>query len=493
MTSLTKSLYVSGLQCLKLLWIKVHEKEKIPKPDESTQHLFDQGKQIGDMAKKLFPKGIEIDAEYWELEDSDKKSREALKLRKPLFEAGFLVDGLYSRADVLLPVGKDEWDIIEVKSGTAVKEENIHDVSFQKYVYEKAGLKIRNCYLMHINRDYVRKGKVDIKKLFIKQDITDKVSEAIVGIEERIDEMLKIMNSKTCPSVKIGPQCNKFHGCPLKDYCWGKVPLTSVLNLVGSSATAFELYDSGVVNLADIPENFELNEKQLIQHKCAKSGKPCVHKEKIKEFLKTLKYPLYFMDFETYATAIPLYNGLRPYQPIPFQFSVHLIEKHGEKAKHFSFIAEGSGDPRKKFIEELKKVLGKKGTILVYFQSFEKGRLEELGNMFPKHKKWIKSIFERIVDLIVPFKNFYYYNSAQEGSASIKDVLPALTGKSYEGMEIAGGQMASLQYLYITHGSFDGKKASPDEIKRVRHALELYCGLDTEGMIWIVGKLRELV
>jgi CRISPR/Cas system-associated exonuclease Cas4 (RecB family) len=500
MNYLTKSLYVNGLQCPKLLWIKCNEKERIPKPDESSQHLFDQGKQVGDLAKTLFKGGIEIKAEYWELAESDKKSREALKLRKPLFEAGFMVGELYSRADVLLPVGKNEWDLVEVKSGSSIKEENIHDVSFQRYVYEKAGLKIRKCFLMHMNPDYVRKGKINVKKLFLKEDITDKVNETIIGIEDRIAEMLKIMNSKTCPVVKIGPQCNKFHGCALKDYCWGKVPLTSVLNLAGSSATAFELYDSGVKNLGDIPENFELNFKQLIQHKCAKSGQPCVHKEKIKQFLGSLKYPLYFMDFETYATAIPLYNGLKPFQPIPFQFSVHIIGSDQQSCsgsesnvKHFSFIAQGSGDPRKQFIKELKKVLGDKGSILVYYQSFEKGRLEELGNLFPKYKPWIESIFERIVDLITPFSSFAYYNSKQEGSASLKEVLPALTGKSYEGMNIAEGQMASLSYLYITHGTIDGKKATADEVKKIREDLEEYCGLDTEGMIWILDALRALV
>jgi len=550
MQTLTKSLYLNGLQCPKLLWIICHEKEKIPAKGEAAQHRFDQGKLIGELARTLYPKGIEIKAEYWELAESNEKSLKALKLRKPLFEAGFLIDGIYSRADVLLPAGKNEWDtkkspqsdfsvlknenifdIIEVKSGTKLKEDYIHDVSFQKYCYEKAGLKIRKCFLMRINSDYVRndciserpknqgqskhivpidffgvrKGKIDVKKLFVMDDITEKVSEAIVGIDMRIAEMLKVMESKKCPEVKIGPQCNKFYGCPLKDYCWGNIPLTSVLNLIGPSAAAFELYDSGVKNLEDIPSNYELNAKQLIQNKCAKSGKPCIQKEKIKEFLGTLKYPLYFMDFETYATAIPLYNGLKPYQPIPFQFSLHIIEKPGEKAKHYSFIAEGSKDPRKKFIEELKKVIIgsdqkscsgselKKGSIIVYFQSFEKGRLEELGNMFPKHKKWIKSVFERIADLIIPFSKFYYYNSKQMGSASLKDVLPVLTNKSYEGMEISGGEIASLNYLYITHGTIDGKKASANEIRKIRKDLEEYCGLDTEGMIWILEKLRELV
>jgi CRISPR/Cas system-associated exonuclease Cas4 (RecB family) len=493
MTLLTKSLYLNGLKCPRLLWITVNAKETLPKAGEAAQSIFAQGKLIGDMAKKLFPKGIEIKADYRDLVESDKLSRESLNLRKPLFEAGFIADEIYSRADILLPVGKNEWDIVEVKSSTSIKEENIHDVSFQKHCYEKAGLKIRKCFLMHVNSNYIRKGKINLKKLFVIDDVTGKVNEAIVGIEDRIKEMLKVINSKTAPPVIISKNCNKFRECPLKEYCFGKMSLTNIFNLRGAAAAAFELYDTGVENIEDIPEDYELNAKQLIQHKCAKSGQPCINKEKIKEFLKTFQYPLYFMDFETFATAVPLFNGLKPYQPIPFQFSVHLIEKESAKMQHFSFIAEGSNDPRKQFLEELKKVLGDKGSIVVYHQSFEIGRLQELGKMFPKNKKWVDSILKRIVDLIVPFNNFYYYNNKQQGSASLKYVLPALVGKGYEGMSIAGGEMASLKYLYATHGSFDGKKASAEEVKKIRKDLEAYCGLDTEGMIWILDELRKLV
>jgi len=512
-TILSKSLYMKGMQCPKYLWIVCHEKERIPPYDESTMHLFNQGKLIGDLARTLFPGGAEIKADYWDYAASNNRSVEALELRKPLFEAGFVAStepddntsdymntaGIYSRADILMPVGTDEdneWDIIEVKSGTSVKDENVQDVAFQKHCYITAGLKIRKCFLLHVNNEYVRKGKIDVKKLFVKEDITEKVSDAILGIEDRIAFMLKVISGRKCPGpdlgIKIGPMCDHPYECPLKDYCWEKMPLTSVFNLHRIGIKAFELYESGVMNIENIPSNYELNEKQLIQHKCAKSGKPCIHKEKIKEFLKTLKYPLYFMDFETYSTAIPLYNGLKPYQNIPFQFSVHVQEKENGELKHYSFIAEGSSDPRKKFIEELKKVLGTEGSIIVYFQSFEKGRLEELGKIFPKHRKWVKSVIKRIVDLFVPFKNFYYYDSRQHGSASLKEVLPTLTGKSYEGMGIAEGNMASLSYLYITHGSIDGKKATSDETKKIRHDLEEYCGLDTEGMVWIVKKLREL-
>lgn len=199
------------------------------------------------------------------------------------------------------------------------------------------------------------------------------------------------------------------------------------------------------------------------------------------------------MDFETYATAIPLYDGLKPYQQVPFQFSLHLIEKEGKKAKHYSFIAEGSGDPRPEFLKELKKVWGEKGSVIVYNQSFEQTVLKKLAEYYPLYKSWVDSIVNRMIDLLIPFRSFAYYHPKQKGSASIKYVLPVLTGATYEDFEIANGSEASLEYLFITHGSYGGEKATPEEIKKVRANLERYCGRDTEGMIWILEKLKRLI
>lgn len=198
------------------------------------------------------------------------------------------------------------------------------------------------------------------------------------------------------------------------------------------------------------------------------------------------------MDFETYMTAIPLYKGIKPYQQIPFQFSVHIVDKKG-KTKHISFIAQGTDDPRKEFAKNLKKALGKKGTIIAFNQGFEQGRLNEIAAFMPKYSKWVESINERMIDLLVPFRNFDYYNPIQHGSASIKNVLPALTGKSYQDNEIKGGASASVLYFYAIHGKKYGLRPSQQEIDKIMKDLEEYCGLDTEGMIWIVDRLRELV
>jgi len=200
------------------------------------------------------------------------------------------------------------------------------------------------------------------------------------------------------------------------------------------------------------------------------------------------------MDFETYQTAIPLHENSRPWQQIPFQFSVHVLNKPGEKAKHYSFLHHGKGDPRQDFMKELKACMGTKGSVLAFNASFETGILENCAEFLSEYKKVVDNISERMIDLIVPFRNFFYYHPSQNGSASLKDVLPALTGQGYDDLEISGGTAASLKYLHAIVGYHLGHTQVPEaERAKILRDLEKYCGRDTEGMIWIVEKLREII
>ena len=504
---LSKSKYITGLQCPRYLWTAIHEKEKIPKPDEATEWIFEQGYLVQEYAQKWFPEGIEISTE-----DSNKNLEESKKLLKkkvPLFEAAFKVEFnknnyIYSRGDIMVPVG-DAWDIVEVKSASKTKPVNISDVSFQKYTYEKAGLKIRKCFLMHVNSDYVKEGKIKHKKFMAMDDITDEVNEAIKGIEGRIDNMFKIMNSTEIPDVAIGAHCNKPYACPLTK-CWDFVPSDSVFDLYYGGKKSFELFERDIHQLKDIPKDFKLTRKQQqIQVECAKTKKPHLDKEEIKKFLDKLKYPLYYLDFETINTAVPLFDKSHPYQQVPFQYSLHVVEKKGAKPKHVSFLAKSDDDPRHDFIKSLKENLGDKGSIVVYNESFEKSVFKKLEMLYPKENKWIEGILERVVDLLAPFKNFDYYDPKQNGSASIKAVMPALIPKlpkgikNYKEMEIGKGDIASLAFLKMVLGESPNeefekwKKPSDAELKKVRQQLEEYCELDTLAEVLIVEKLYKLV
>ncbi|MFZ3105779.1 MAG: DUF2779 domain-containing protein, partial [Candidatus Hydromicrobium sp.] len=435
---ISKSKYLAGLQCLKYLWYQVNAREEIPGPGFTAQFIFKQGLLVGEYAKKLYPEGIDL-GKIGDLKEQLVKTSELLSERKPLFEASCSFGNVYSRADILVPADTDRWDIIEVKSSTQLKEEHIHDVSFQKYCFDKAGVKIRKCYLANINNQYIRKGDINPGELFKKADITAEVEETFKEIEGRVEEMLLVAARKSSPEIFIGKQCNEPYICPLKDKCWEFLPDNHVFNLYGSKDKAAELYSKGIISIKDIPDGYNLNFKQKIQLECAKTDKPKIDKGEILKFINRLEYPLYFFDFETFSTAIPLYTGVKPYQRIPFQYSIHILDSIEGQPKHHDFLAEGAEDPREELLLNLRKQIGETGSIIVYYELFEKGVLKELAETFPDYSQWIGSILTRIVDLYKPFGNFHYYHSSQKGSASVKNVLPAIADLSYEGMEIADG------------------------------------------------------
>jgi len=484
---LSKSNYLLGLQCPKLLWNYKNQKEKIPEPDKVAMVRFKEGTLIGKLATKVFKGGIDLSE--LDFKENLNKTQELLKERKPLFEASFLIDNTFSRPDILFPVGDDEWDVIEVKSGTKVKDVNIHDVSFQKYLYEKCGLKIRKCFLMHINNQYVRDGEIEPKELFVQSEITPEANSAMDGITKRIDNMLKIVNSKQCPKVDIGKHCKDPYECGMKCDCWDHLPEENVFNLYLGGKKSYELYNGGILKIKDIPKGYKLNPRQKIQVDCAINGNCNIDKDKIKKFLDDLKYPLYYLDFETINPALPKFDGMKPYQRIGFQYSLHIVEKPGAKPKHISFLADGVNDPRPKFLQSLKDNLGKKGDIIVYNESFEKGVFREHCDAFPEFQDWLsKYIMPRIKDLLIPFRQFHYYDPKQCGSASIKKVLPVMSDLSYKDMEINNGGDASIAYENVTYGNVSEK-----EKKKVRGALEKYCELDTLAEIKIIDRLMELV
>ena len=457
--------------------MKYHDKENIPPHPPGVLRRFEQGTLVGNLAKKLYPKGIDIPTEDFTL--NLRKTKELLPKRKILFEAALQVDNLYGRADILVPVGKDQWDVIEVKSSTVVdKKKHYPDLAFQRYVYEKAGLKIRKCFLMHLNNQYVREGEVDLQKLFVQEDLTEEIDDIMVEVPENIAFLWSIVNSPTFPNSAEKNYCTQPKECLVKDRCWDFLPEHHVFHLYNGRKNR-ELFDEGIHELRDVPEDVLSNNQQIIQVKCEKSGEIHLEKDKIKKFLKEIREPACHLDFETCAFAVPEFAGTRPYQRMPFQFSLHVVP-----GKHFEYLHDGKDDPRPKFLAALKKSLPSTGSVVVYSQGFEGSVLKELARDFPEYKEWVESVLKRIIDLRVPFSKFWYYNPQQKGSASIKKVLPALVGKGYEGLVIADGDCASIAYLDMTFG-----KMTAEMKKKTREDLLKYCGRDTEAMVWIVEKL----
>jgi hypothetical protein len=485
---LTKSNYLLGLQCPKLLWVTKNDKQRLPEHDEITLKKFSDGHILGELATKVFPEGENIpDDNFME---NLRNTKKLIAKRIPLFEPAFMIDGLYSRADVLVPVNEDEWDIVEVKSATRVKNTNLHDVAFQKYVYEKAGLKIRKCFLMYINNQYVRDGEIEPSELFVQTEISEKVEEFSEEIESRIEEMKNIISNEE-PICKIGISCKDPYDCAIKEECWDNIPKDSVFDFYRMlKRKCFDMYHAGIVCLNDVPENVKLNEKQQIQRKLACDGGKHINQTEIDNFLRNLEYPIYYLDFETINPAIPKFDGMKPYQRITFQFSLHIQKEEGGDVEHVSFLGDGTDDPRPKFMQALRDNLGGKGSILVYNQAFEKGVMNESATAFPEFREWYdENIFPRIKDLWDVFRNFHYYDSRQCGPASIKYVLPVLSDLSYGDLDIQKGDLASLEYERVTYNL----SVSEEERQKVRDNLEEYCKLDTLAEVEIVKKLNSVV
>ncbi len=339
---------------------------------------------------------------------------------------------------------------------------------------------------MNINNQYVRSGEIDPKQLLKLEEITAEV-EAVVGIEERIDEMFRVINSGECPDVRIGPFCSDPYSCDMEYDCWSFVPDDNVFTLYYVGKNGWELFNKGVMSIKDIPDDFKLNDKQRIQVECAKTDTPHIDKPEIQKFLKSFEYPLYYLDFETHNTALPLYDGTRPYQQIPFQFSLHVQSEDGS-LEHHEFLHDSASDPRPLFLDKLRSLLSGSGSIVVFNQSFETGRLRECAEAFPSYQSWFDDLLPRFIDLITPFKSFHYHSPEQHGSNSIKAVLPAITKQSYEGLEIAEGEAATLAYLSMILD----ESLSDEDRQKIRQDLLKYCERDTEAMVWIVEELNSL-
>jgi hypothetical protein len=485
---LSKSVFLLGLQCPKLLWHSVNTKDLLPEPDAAQQAIFNQGEEVGSLAKQTFPGGIEMANGVGSVSEIATLTQQALHLRKPLFEPAFEASGGLCRVDVLNPAADEGWELVEIKSSTSVKQVNIQDVAFQEFVLSESGLPVKRAKLMYLNSQYVRLGAVEPEKLFASTDLTAQVGEVSPNITQKVSEMLAVIRQSKPPEVKIGPHCDSPYTCPLHDQCWKFLPDQNVTSLYRGRKKGFKLLASGVTELRDIPDTVKLTAKQKIQKQCAETGEPHVNKTAIVAFLKRLRYPVHFLDFETVNPAVPLFDGVRPYQQVPFQFSLHILNAPDVQPEHRSFLAEGGGDPRPEFMGRLRKSIRDSGSIVVFNGVFEKSRLRECGDFLPQHMDWVRGVVRRFADLLQPFRAFHYYHPGQCGSASIKSVLPALTGSGYGHLGIQDGTTASLEFLRVTFG-----EVPEGESQRVRRQLEEYCALDTQAMILILAELERLV
>lgn len=457
---------------------------------EMQKSIFKRGTNVGKLAQDLFPGGIiAAEGDPPKYEKAIQKTNDLIKSGvKIIYEAAFLFNEVLSIADIVV-IEKDGIKVYEVKSSTSISETYINDAALQYFVISNLGFTVKDFSIVYINNQYVRQGKLELQELFITESVLELILPLQKSVKENVDRFKSVLLKKQMPDIDIGEHCHNPYTCGFFDYCRKHIPEDSIFDFSGMYLSKkYDLYREGIISLDDVPEDYPLNKNNRLQLNVHKSNKPVIDKEAIKEFLSDLNYPLYFMDFETFQPAVPLFDNSKPYQQIPFQYSIHIKKDKDSTENHFEFLAEPGEDPRKKFIENLLQNIKRKGDVIVYNKTFEITRLKEIARDFPKFADEIEKLISRIKDLMIPFQKKYYYAPEMKGSYSIKVVLPALVPKlSYNELEINEGGMASIAYESLQ------TETDLMYIAEIKQQLLEYCKLDTLAMVEILEKLYQLV
>ena len=460
--------------------------------DPNQQAIFDAGNLFEKYAEQLFPGVVRLGFESGDYSSLPTRTKSELDNgTKVLAQGRFEVENITCICDVLVKVDENTFDLFETKSSTKAKPEHEFDLAFQTIVLEESGYKVRNISVIHINNKYVRDGDIDPKQIAAVRDITSKVREREAEVKGGVKKALEVVSSPTIPD--ISPSLARDTDA-LNEW----LPIYRSLTTV-DPYSIYDLFYAGVdrlgkleelaiKNLADIPEDFPLNDKQKLQVLTTRTGEEIIKKSEIKEFLSKLEFPLYFLDYETLSSAIPYFDGLSPYQQVPFQYSLHILDSPGSNLRHATYLHTENLNPAQAISKSLKENIGKKGTVIVWHESFEKGCNRVLGSLAPEYKSFFEDINERIVDLKLPFANSWYVHKDFGGSASIKDVLPVLVPElSYKDNDISEGKTAQRLWMEaVLDGKHDGEK------DKILKDLEKYCKLDTMAMVEIYKKLQNL-
>ncbi|TSC84829.1 MAG: hypothetical protein G01um101413_213 [Parcubacteria group bacterium Gr01-1014_13] len=499
MDFISKTTYLEYLSCGKNAWLRCYKPElkSLFKLSDFDKSLVDKGNLVEDWARKLFPDGVLIT-------ESDE---EALRITKQhiadkthvIFQSKFIHDKFLAKNDVLeYDKFNDCWNLYEIK-GTNTLDENvkeidhIEDATFQTIILKAVGIKVGKVFIIHLNKEYVREEEINVEELFIKDDITEEVKNREENTKEKMQKAAECLfqqneQALVCQCVYSGRSAH----CATFNYSYPNIPEYSVhdLSRIGNSKKKLEsLVDSQIFDINEIPEDFELTPNQQNQVYVHKTQKPIVDLVAIKKELKSLAYPLYFLDYETYPPAIPLFKGFKPYQQIPFQFSLHIIDDEDSEPIHLEYLHENATDPSLSIILKLKEMIGPNGNIITWNKRFEKGINTQLAERNPEYADFIEDINSRIYDLMEIFQKQFYVHPGFKGKVSIKKVLPILVPKlSYKELEIKEGGSAMEAWYEMVFGS--GSQADKNKIA---DDLRKYCGLDTYAMYAIWKELMKIV
>jgi len=472
---LSKSRLIEWRQCPKRLWLKVHRPDLIETSTE-TERSFQVGYEIGDVARQLYPGGILVDTDDLREALRDTQALLSKNVDVPLFEATFERDGVLVRADLLLP-DAGGYRMVEVKAGTYVKNYYLEDAAIQRWVIADS-LNLVSVEVAHVDTSFTYPGGGDYRGLLKHVPVDTKTVTLCQNVPGWIEGARRTLSGAE-PVIETGSHCTEPFECPFGDYCNAGKPVVE-FPLVGlrrlSASKREQLEALGIADVRQIPEDFPLTNAQARIRRVVVEGKPEILPEAAK-ILSALSYPRYYLDFETVSMAVPIWAGTHPYQKIPVQWSCH-VEIEPGRIEHRAYLADGQGDPRPALISSMIEALDGEGPIIVYYQSFELGRIKELANDLPHFASRLMAIASRVVDLLPIMRNSYYHPDMQ-GSWSIKNVLPTIASDlDYQTMDVTDGGAAEQAWLEILHLD------TPDKRRQsLRKSLADYCALDTMAMV----------
>jgi hypothetical protein len=484
---ISKSKYIKGWQCSKSLWLKCFRPE-LEEQDLGLETVYKNGTMVGELARDLFPGGIliEFTTDLFKMAEQTKAAMNSgLGV---IYEAAFIHKDLVVICDILVK-SKGGYDIYEVKSTTTIKDVLVVDAAYQHYVLTEAGIKVNRVHVVHLNNKYVRNGELDLDNLFCICDVTDFAYEIRPEIETSIPVLRKIIKSKKEPEQDIGLHCHSPYECGFRSYCTNHLPYPSVFDVAGMrKKKQYKMYGEGCFAFEDLSHS-HLTDKQMLQVEAQLHGAEEINGEGILETIGGFSLPLYFLDFETYMQPVPPFDGLRPYEQIPFQYSVHFIESGDGELHHMDFLAKEGTDPRRALAERLVQDVPADVCVVAYNMTFEKMVLGNLANCFPDLAPHLMSIHDNLQDLMAPFKKGYCYTRDMQGSYSLKYVLPALLPDDpeldYASLDVQNGSEAMDAFAFL-------HERTPEEALAIRAALLCYCRLDTLAMVRIWEKLRDM-
>ena len=485
--AIDKTRYLAGVQCLRRLYLLVHQPEFATKTDAAGETIIEQGHEIGMLARRLFRGGITVNEDDVDL--AIRRTRELLADPNvsAIFEGTFRNGGVLVRVDILHRRGDGRWRMIEVKSTTEVKDHHLEDVAIQYRVLSRSGVDLASACVAHVNRGYVYSGgDIDVWRFFRIRNVTRIVQSLQPKLTFQLRAEWTVLGMPTAPDLPHGRHCTDPITCEFYDRCNPQRPDDHISCLPRLHANAIEeLEQMGVESIHDVPDDFELTEILRRAATCVQTGQPWFDREGLKKALGGLEHPLYFADFETVNPAIPKFGGMKPYDQLPFQWSVHVVRESGADPEHLEYVATDTRDTRREFTSSLCRVLGDRGSIVVY-STFESQRLAELARWLPEYAERIDAIQVRLFDLL-PVVREHTYHPAYTGSFSIKSVLPALVPEmTYEDMEVSNGRDAGLAWQALVRGGL-----SQTQHESIMKALLDYCGRDTSGLLRICEALNR--